>query len=42
VQHRPPRRVGESMEYGVESFGLMFNHEVEYTGLKMIVNRMVE
>src|SRR5262245_25534418 len=36
VQHRPPRGVGESVEHGVESLGLMFNHEVEYTGLEMM------
>jgi hypothetical protein len=26
MQHRPPGRIGESVEYGVQPFGLMFNH----------------
>ena len=28
MQHRPPGRIGESVEYGVQPFGLMFNHKV--------------
>jgi hypothetical protein len=28
VQHRPPGRIGESVEYRVQPFGLMFNHKV--------------
>jgi len=28
VQHRPPGRIGESVEHGIQPFGLMFNHKV--------------
>jgi hypothetical protein len=42
LEHRPPRGIGEGVKYGIETFGLMFNHVVEYNPVVLIVNRMVE
>jgi hypothetical protein len=28
MQHRPSRRIGESVEYSIQPFGLLFNHKV--------------
>ena len=42
VKHRPPCGVRQGLKHGIESFGVMFNHVVEYSSGAMIVNRKVE